>query len=209
MTATKLVLWRHGQTDFNVEGRVQGISDVPLNAKGMAQARAAAEELSGLGPLEIVTSKLARARMTANALAEVTGAKVRVVDDLIERSFGCLEGMTVAQMKAAYPDYYAEWRGSGECVEAGIEPRGTVGNRVASAIRQEFDATGEGRVLVVVSHGSALTQGLVSLLGLDAGAWAGIRGLDNCHWAEIIPAQREPLWRIASYNVGVSQVTRA
>ena len=61
-------------------------------------------------------------------------------------------------------------------------------------------------VLVVVSHGSALTQGLVKLLGLDPLAWQGLRGLDNCHWSTLIPYSREPGWRLVSHNIGVPEV---
>ena len=58
--------------------------------------------------------------------------------------------------------------------------------------------------LVVVSHGSALTQGLVKILGLDPLAWQGLRGLDNCHWSTLIPYSREPGWRLVSHNLGVA-----
>ena len=67
---TDLVLWRHGETDHKVAGRVQGRVDVPLNATGTAQAVQAARALAALRPSRIVSSPLARARATAQVLAE-------------------------------------------------------------------------------------------------------------------------------------------
>ena len=66
---TDLILWRHGQTDYNSQGRIQGRVDVPLNETGRDQARRAAEDIAALGPTRIVSSPLVRARDTAEALA--------------------------------------------------------------------------------------------------------------------------------------------
>ena len=87
---------------------------------------------------------------------------------------------------------------------AGVESRGEVGSRVAECVSDHFDEV-EG-VLVVVSHGSALTQGLVKILGLDPLAWQGLRGLDNCHWSTVIPYSRKPGWRLVSHNIGAPEV---
>ena len=85
---TELILWRHGQTDHNLVGRVQGQVDIPLNATGLAQAAAAARILASPRPDRIVSSPLSRARTTAQILADLTGLDIEVEADLIERSFG-------------------------------------------------------------------------------------------------------------------------
>ena len=73
MTADRLVLWRHGQTDWNVTGRFQGQADVPLNATGEAQAAAAAAVLANMEPTVLWASDLERTRQTSAALTALTG----------------------------------------------------------------------------------------------------------------------------------------
>lgn len=83
---------RHGETENNRLGLVAGASDVPLNATGQAQARAAAERLAGSGIDAIWSSPLRRAHDTALCVAAVLGLDVRVVPEIAERSWGELEG---------------------------------------------------------------------------------------------------------------------
>lgn len=204
--AKKIIFWRHGQTDYNVQGRVQGQVDIPLNEVGVAQAEAAADELVKLKPDLIICSDLRRAQATAQVLQDTCGEGVQLLKDerLRERAFGDFEGLSVKELKARFTGRYEEWRGTGESPLAGVESRGKVGMRVAQCVTEHFENTEE--VLVVVSHGSALTQGLVKLLGLDPLAWQGLRGLDNCHWSTLIPYSRKPGWRLVSHNIGVPEV---
>lgn len=204
--AKRIIFWRHGQTDYNVQGRVQGQVDIPLNEVGLAQAEAAAEELAKLKPDLIISSDLRRAQATAQVLQGKCGEGVQLLKDdrLRERAFGDFEGLSVKELKTRFAGRYEEWRGTGESPLAGVESRGKVGMRVAQCVTEYFENAEE--VLVVVSHGSALTQGLVKLLGLDPLAWQGLRGLDNCHWSTLIPYSREPGWRLVAHNVGAPEV---
>ena len=93
---------RHGQTDWNAQGRIQGHTDVPLNATGVAQAQAAAGRLAGRGIGWIVSSPLARARATADFVAARLGLPVHLDDDLKERRFGALERMIADEVKRAH-----------------------------------------------------------------------------------------------------------
>jgi 2,3-bisphosphoglycerate-dependent phosphoglycerate mutase len=93
---------RHGQTDWNAQGRIQGHTDVPLNATGVAQAQAAAGRLAGRGIDWIVSSPLARARATADFVAARLGLPVHLDDDLKERRFGAFEGMIADEVKRAH-----------------------------------------------------------------------------------------------------------
>lgn len=204
--AKRIIFWRHGQTEYNVQGRVQGQVDIPLNEVGLAQAEAAAEELAKLKPDLIISSDLRRAQATAQVLQGKCGEGVQLLKDdrLRERAFGDFEGLSVKELKTRFAGRYEEWRGTGESPLAGVESRGKVGTRVAQCVTEYFEDAEE--VLVVVSHGSALTQGLVKLLGLDPLAWQGLRGLDNCHWSTLIPYSREPGWRLVAHNVGAPEV---
>ena len=80
---TDLILWRHGQTDYNSQGRIQGQVDIPLNETGRDQARRAADGIAALGPTRIVSSPLARARATAEVLASLTGLSVERVNVVV------------------------------------------------------------------------------------------------------------------------------
>lgn len=203
MSAKQVILWRHGQTAYNVEGRVQGHVDIPLNEAGHEQARAAATILRSYAPVSIISSDLLRAQQTGQALADALDVELRTDTRLRERSFGSLEGLTAKEMRADYASEYGQWKNTGEAVTAGVEMRRDVGRRVAAAISEAAAGLESTRTLVVVSHGSAITQGLVTLLGMDASTWSGIRGLSNCHWSVIVPYTRVPHWRLAAHNIGV------
>jgi hypothetical protein len=198
---TELILWRHGQTDHNLVGRVQGQVDIPLNATGLAQAAAAARILASPRPDRIVSSPLSRARTTAQILADLTGLDIEVEADLTERSFGVWEGLDRAAMMDGWPEQYAVWRDGGQPEGVGVEPRIDVARRVGTALERIASRTGEGRV-VVVAHGSALTLGATLLLGLDPTAWFGLRGMDNCHYAVLRDSERAPGWLVRTWNKG-------
>lgn len=233
--ASRIILLRHGQTDFNVEGRFQGVSDLPLNRLGYVQAgRAGAvitRRLSGpgesvgvwaddaaAGGVRVVSSPLLRARETAGRAAHQLAGHGRLMGDegdggvavtidrrLIERTYGVFEGRTVPEIREEWPEAYAQWRLTGECPEAGIESSRDVGARVSEAVLEWAYRLPEDQTLLVVSHGTAITRGLVALLGLDPGAFTGLRGLDNCHWSELVPNTKGSGWRLAAHNVGARE----
>ena len=227
---TDLVLWRHGETDHNVAGRVQGRVDVPLNATGTAQAVQAARALAALRPSRIVSSPLARARAAAQVLAEELGGgtgaavPVDVVEDLVERSFGAWEGLTRTQIETGWPEAAQVWRAGGDPQGVGVETRAHAAARVGSAIESLMARSGGGGPapvsscgpagpvegaadqppgtgpVVVVAHGSAITLGATYLLGADPSAWFGLKGLDNAHWAVLRRSGRVPGWMVVSWN---------
>lgn len=204
MTAGTVVLWRHGQTEYNATARMQGQVDVPLNDHGLAHAARAAAVLVELAPTAIVASDLARASSTAGMLADLTGLAVVHDARLRERSFGLFEGLTRPEMEDGWPEAFARWRKGEEVAEVGIEPRAEVGERVADAVVEHARALRGDQVLVVVGHGSALAAGVTRLVGLGPGGWHGIAGMDNCHWAVLrANGGRVPSWVLTSYNVGV------
>lgn len=90
---------RHGQTDWNRDGRYQGIADTPLNATGVAQARAAASALANVRIDRIVSSPLLRALKTAAIVAEATRAPIYIDRDLRERNFGSFDGLVIREVK--------------------------------------------------------------------------------------------------------------
>jgi hypothetical protein len=88
MAANRVLLWRHGQTDWNVVNRFQGHSDIDLNEVGRFQVQHAAQILAGMKPTMIISSDLGRARDTAQSLADLTGLTVEIDGDLRETNGG-------------------------------------------------------------------------------------------------------------------------
>ena len=165
--------------------------------------------------IQIVCSPLSRAHETAQILhvcfldagADVDGLSVD--ERLIERDYGVFEGFTTIQIKRTHAAELAQWRDTGECAEAGIERSDAVGARMRDACEDAARAVAEESILVVVSHGSAIIRGILTLLGLNPLSFDGLRGLDNCHWSEVVRmggggsgASGRASWRLTSHNIG-------
>jgi len=178
----RLLLVRHGVTDWNREGRFQGHLDPPLSDDGRAEAKLLAARLAAspdLRPRRIVSSPLLRALETAEAIAEATGipaAEVRRDQRLVELGQGAWEGRTHAELAVSDAERYAAWRKGawdrqppdGEPVEAARE---RVSAAVAEAVDEDADAAGW--PICLVGHGGSLRLAASWLLGLDrATAWS-------------------------------------
>lgn len=204
MTAGRVVLWRHGRTAHNAAARLQGQSDIPLDEVGTWQAETAAAALaSRYAPTRIIASDLGRARSTAEALSARTGLPVHTDARVRERSFGDWEGLTSAEIAERWPEQHAAWRAGREPERVGAETRAEVQTRMMAAIADQAGALEPDDTLVVVSHGAAITLGLVGLLGLPA-EWKGVSGMSNAHWAEVQPGRPGSglAWRLEALNVG-------
>jgi broad specificity phosphatase PhoE len=191
-----LVLWRHGQTDFNRERRFQGQSDVPLNELGLRQAAQAARYLATMRPSAIFSSDLSRAAVTAGALATLTGLPVQLDKDLRERNGGSWEGLTDAEIAERYPAERASWSPpDGELTSV-------VAERAAAALERIADGLEGGSLAVVVSHGAALALAAARLLGLPEEPRERVLGpFGNCRWSVL--GRRRGMWRILEHNVGI------
>jgi glucosyl-3-phosphoglycerate phosphatase len=190
----KLVLWRHGQTTYNVEHRFQGQVDVPLNEVGIRQAAAAASYLAALRPAAIYSSDLSRASLTAAALARLTGLSVQLDKDLRERSGGSWEGLTETEIAARFPAERATWTPpDGETALA-------VTDRTSAALERIADTLAGGSTAVVVSHGAALGMAVARLLEIP---WEPrvLGPFGNCRWS--VMSRRHGKWRLLEHNVGI------
>jgi broad specificity phosphatase PhoE len=136
---TTLLLVRHGETDWNAEGRLQGHTDTPLNELGRRQALTLADELAGDGIEAVYSSDLARARETAEIVAGRLGLPVVLDPDLREKDWGTWEGLTGAERERVEL--------AGETTEAHRE-------RTLRALRSIATGHPGGRVLVVTHGGS-------------------------------------------------------
>jgi probable phosphoglycerate mutase len=199
VSVTRLIVWRHGQTAWNVANRIQGQLDVDLDPAGVAQAAAAAARLAQLRPAAIVSSDLRRASDTAAALAALTGLEVRYDPRLRERSFGEWQGLTNAEAAEKYPVEYARWRAGATIDGCGVEEADDLGKRGSSAFREAAELAPGGTV-VAVSHGATAKYGMVALLGWPSSVLPGIGALSNCHWLDL-RAYPSAGWQLRAYNV--------
>jgi probable phosphoglycerate mutase len=112
--------------------------------------------------------------------------------------------MTDAEIAERWPEEHAVWRSGAEPPVAGVESKDVVARRMEEAVLRHADTLGEGETLVVVSHGSAITQAITRLLGLDPATWRGLHGLHNVHWSHLHAsgAGATPAWRLVAHNVG-------
>lgn len=154
----RVALIRHGQTDWNLAGRMQGRTDVPLNETGREQARRLAEQLAREGRWDaVVTSPLQRALETAEILADLLSLAAIVCDDLVERSFGDAEGLSHSDALEQWPSRnYPSMEGHVEVAERGV----TALDRIA-------DRFPGGRV-IAVTHGSFIRHVLADISALPS-----------------------------------------
>ncbi|ASK64734.1 fructose 1,6-bisphosphatase [Brachybacterium avium] len=200
---TRLVLVRHGQTDFNREGRLQGQVDIPLNATGIRQAESLAPVLAAEPPDVLVASPLERALATARLMSRGTAVEVRTDDAFLERGFGQWEGLRGEEIRLRWPEQHADWRAHRPVLGLDVEDRPEVGERVAAACRA-LVADHVGGTVMVVAHGAAITLGITALLGLDTNGFRGLAGLENCHRSMLEPIAGDTtngLMRLVSHNV--------
>ncbi len=149
---TRLLLLRHGQTEMSVHNRYSGRGDPELTDLGQVQAAAAAARLAAVPDVAaVLSSPLRRARQTAAAVAEATGAPLIVRDGLIETDFGAWEGLTFTEARDRDPALHAQWLGSEDVAPPRGESFAVVARRIAAeraAVVEEF----AGATVVLVTH---------------------------------------------------------
>lgn len=199
MTAHRVVLLRHGETDWNSTGRFQGHEDVPLNAAGHEQAAVAAGRLAPLRPVRVLTSDLTRARQTAQAIGEAAAVRVEVDVRLREVDVGTWAGLDLDTVGAMEPDFWPALRAGRDFRRSPSGETATdAGRRVALALLDHAEEADSDAVIIVVGHGLSLRVGALLLMGLDYSHARLFAGLHNCAWAAMQPGAE--YWRMLSYN---------
>ncbi|MFD4613749.1 MULTISPECIES: histidine phosphatase family protein [unclassified Streptomyces] len=196
----RIILWRHGQTSWNVERRFQGSTDVELTGTGVGQARRAARLLASLRPDAIVSSDLVRATRTAAELAELTGLEVARDEGLRETYAGVWQGLTHEEIIDRHSEEYTAWKRGEPVRRGGGELETEVADRAAPVVLRYLEKVPEDGTLVVVSHGGTIRTTLGRLLGLEPRHWESLGGLSNCCWSVLGEGARG--WRLMEHNAG-------
>lgn len=174
-------LVRHGETDWNVEGRAQGQMHVPLNDKGLAQAEAIAARLRPMPFTAVYASDLRRVTQTAEPIMRGRDVPLVTLPALRERGFGDWEGLIFTEMKARDPERYAALvTGDDTAATPGGESERQLYERVASGVERLLEAHGsDDSDLLVIAHGGSLSAAIVRLLGLPSRSMERFL-FDNC-----------------------------
>lgn len=161
-----LILVRHGQTEWNAQGRYQGQSNVPLSAVGRRQAECAAERLANQKIDAVYTSDLDRAWDTAKVIAEKHKLEVFSEPRLRELRFGVLEGLTFDEAQLQYPHMITAWLKDFNQPPQGAETVDLFRQRIICLL-DELKQKHEEQTLLLVGHGGSLSEILRVALGLS------------------------------------------
>jgi broad specificity phosphatase PhoE len=212
MRIRRLVMLRHGQTEYNAGSRMQGQLDIELSDLGREQAAAAAEVLAKRQPVIIVSSDLRRALDTAVALGERSGLPVLVDTRLRETHLGDWQGLTHLEVDAAAPGARLAWRENARWAPHGGESRVDVASRsmplMAELIAEqsEWGVDEPERPVVLVAHGGLIAALTAALLGLPVDNWPILGGMGNASWVQLSghgatdAAPEDIRWRLDVWN---------
>jgi probable phosphoglycerate mutase len=196
----QIILWRHGQTQWNVANKFQGHTDIPLNAVGEFQAQHAAPMLAAINPTMIIASDLVRAQSTARELVKITGLDVLTDARLRETNCGNWEGLTGDEIRKVDLDNLRQWSMGGDNPAGGIgERRSEVGARGVAAINSAL-AGKDNQRLVVATHGGTARTIIGTYLDLPIPFWSRIGGLSNAQWSILEESPKG--WLLVEHNAG-------
>ena len=183
----RLILLRHGQTEYNATKRMQSHLNTQLSEVGLAQAEAAADFLSTLNIAKIISSDLTRAFDTATAVGKRLGVDIVVDPRLRETNLGQWQDRSRSEIDAEYPGARAIWRHDATWAPPGGESRLDVARRARPVIDElmaSFDEWDDSTVLIV-AHGGTNCALTANLLGLRIDQYPMLSGLGNTCWAQL------------------------
>lgn len=204
----RLILLRHGQTEFNADNRMQGQLDTELSELGRAQAKAAATVMVEHRPISIVSSDLRRAYDTAVEVGDNAGLPVQIDERLRETYLGEWQGLTHHDVDSRSPGARARWRADATWAPPGGESRVDVAQRGAPVVADLLDKyTGWGeQPVVLVAHGGLIAALTAALLNLPVDVWPVLGGLGNASWVQLSAHGEiaELTWRLDVWNASAS-----
>jgi probable phosphoglycerate mutase len=180
----RLIFVRHGQSEGNASGVVQGRLDFGLSDLGERQARATASRLEGVKIDRIITSPLRRAAETARAIAQPHGLLVEPEPALMEYDIGAVSGLTGAEIRQRHPEVAAAYARGERPRFPGEEGREAFRQRVAAVVHAVHDATSS-ETVVAVAHGGVVNAVCGIVLGLDIRR-PGVFQVANCSLTELV-----------------------
>lgn len=194
---TRLLIVRHGETDWNADARVQGFSDIPMNAAGRAQVQRTAAALANDTIAAVYSSDLSRARDTGVILAARHELPVSEVPALRERCWGAWEGRSLTELAVEDPENYASLRAGQWVTPDGAEDYESLQSRIAGAI-ESIAAAHADQSVIIATHGGPVKVITAWVLGAPVSAHNAMR-IGNASVTTIIV--RNSRFVLESYNV--------
>jgi len=196
----RILLLRHGETDWNLQGRCQGVTDLDLNERGRQQAVEVGKYLSGEKVDAIYSSDLKRALQTAEAIRQFHDLEITVDRDFCELNHGELEGLTFTDIRSFYPDFLTRWRSEpARLIVPGGERLFDVEQRVWKGIERIVSSHSADEKVVVVSHNFPILAILCRITGTPLNDYRAFR-VEPCRLNHISYDHREG-WQILQINV--------
>lgn len=194
----RLIMIRHGETDWNVTLRYQGHGGVPLNENGREQARMAGARLARYKASALYTSDIARAAETAAIVGGLIGHTPQPMTELREINVGQWEGLTPEELYRRYPDHMQAFdRDPARTVRLGGESYAQLQQRALVALNTIHAAHAHDEIVVAVSHGGTIRALLCHIIGLDLANFGRI-WLDNGSLTELRHGSHG--WRLVRLN---------
>lgn len=177
----RIILIRHGETQWNIEGRYQGQEDTHLSERGLKQGRLVAEGLRNTHLDAAISSPLERSYMTCKFCADLHDLPVRKDDRLLEINHGDWEGCLAGEIKAEYPTEFRQWHAQPQYVTmpGGGESLEDVRRRVRDAFN-EYAVTYAGQTILVAAHDAVNKAIICDLMGLDMSHFWQIKQDNTC-----------------------------
>lgn len=197
------MLWRHGRTRWNTDGRFQGQLDSELEPAGLVDVALAAQVLAQLPPARLLTSSAGRARGSAAYLEKETGLVAEVCPELQEMDVGGWQGLGREEVRKRFPEQYAAWVRGEDIPRGGGETYAQLAQRASRVLRSAVSAAGPGEVVVAVTHGGTARAAMGALLDLPFELWWRLAPLGNARWTVLQDSERG--FRLAEHNAGVTE----
>jgi len=195
----QILLLRHAETDWNLEGRCQGATDLDLNQAGIQQAAQIAQRLNGERIDVIYSSALKRALRTAEAIGQSRNLPVTIDDDFRELHHGEFEGLTFNEIRAAYPAFIKKWRSEpAELLVPGGERLIDVEKRAWAGMNRIIRRHQPEETAVIVSHNFPILAILSRIAGAPLNQYRSFH-LDPCGINRIRYSQNK-VWEIVQIN---------
>lgn len=194
---TRIILIRHGETTWNIEGRYQGQEDTPLSERGLEQGHLLAEGLRSI-PLDLcISSPLERSFQTCSFCAKLHDLPVAADDRLLEINHGKWEGVLAGDIAAAYPEEFANWHSKPHLVQMpGGENLEDVRRRVRAAF-DEYAVKYDGKTVLVAAHDAVNKAIICDVLGLGMEHFWQVKQDNTCI---NVLEYNEGVWRAVLLN---------
>lgn len=202
LTSTHLICVRHGETEWNAKGRIQGHLEIPLSIKGRAQAQALASALQDQQIHHIYASDLCRAVETAQPIATIKSLNINKIQQLREWHMGKFQGLTLPEIEAQMPEAYAKFRAGEYAFQIPGGESACEKDQRAVRCLEEIARKHQGQTCLVVTHGGLVTAFFQHCLGLPPGRPLNFRTTNAAiNRFELTPTETGSVrWRLLTWG---------